>query len=459
MHARPVLALVLAAACGGSSSSTPTAAPAPSPVAALCGNGAVEGQEECDDGNLADGDACLSTCQRPAAFVAGDPHLHTSGCSRGSGSLDDVARLAAAEGLRVGSVLVWGDTYAREAGGFTGRDLTAQPVLRHDLEVSGFPSGNDGHLLLLGLSSITFSPSPFRTPEANRPVLEWARAQGPQVLVGLAHGQFWPAGGTFPSPPQACCMPYMAAVHAARGQLQFLATEGLQDGVRSTGGTLDDGTFKLWKTIQNAGFRVPLAGSSDYPCIAHGFDALTPRTDVVLEGEVTYARWLDGVRAGRTSIVGGAGTHLNLRVNRAGLGSEVRVAAGDTVTVQAESTFVEPATVDVLANGAVVGSLAMPAGARTASLPVRLPASAWISLRSPRAATSPVYVLVDGRPIRGPAEDACYLIRYADHLHDLVESRRLDLGGDTATSLAAVAEARAEFARRFVESGGTACSN
>ena len=36
---------------------------------ATCGNGAIEGLEECDDGNLADGDACSSACKVTAVVV------------------------------------------------------------------------------------------------------------------------------------------------------------------------------------------------------------------------------------------------------------------------------------------------------------------------------------------------------------------------------------------------------
>jgi cysteine-rich repeat protein len=37
--------------------------PTNDPSCAVCGNGVVEGLEECDDGNVADGDCCSSTCQ------------------------------------------------------------------------------------------------------------------------------------------------------------------------------------------------------------------------------------------------------------------------------------------------------------------------------------------------------------------------------------------------------------
>ena len=40
-----------------------------------CGNGVVDGDEKCDDGNLADGDSCLSTCQ---LNVCGDFFINPS---------------------------------------------------------------------------------------------------------------------------------------------------------------------------------------------------------------------------------------------------------------------------------------------------------------------------------------------------------------------------------------------
>ena len=39
---------------------------------AICGNGTIEEGEACDDGNIADGDSCTSTCQLPAGQVCGD---------------------------------------------------------------------------------------------------------------------------------------------------------------------------------------------------------------------------------------------------------------------------------------------------------------------------------------------------------------------------------------------------
>lgn len=58
----------------------PAPKPAPTPVPSVCGNGKVEGAEQCDDGNLQDGDACSNACtERAVVNSRGELHLSTSG--------------------------------------------------------------------------------------------------------------------------------------------------------------------------------------------------------------------------------------------------------------------------------------------------------------------------------------------------------------------------------------------
>lgn len=55
----------------------------------LCGNGAIDGTEECDDGNTAPSDGCDGTCSVEAGYVcdAAAPSVCTSAC--GSGTLEE----------------------------------------------------------------------------------------------------------------------------------------------------------------------------------------------------------------------------------------------------------------------------------------------------------------------------------------------------------------------------------
>jgi cysteine-rich repeat protein len=443
--------LTVLAGCGGSTGPSPT--PSAS-VAAVCGNGRVEPGEDCDDANADDADGCYTTCRTPVSFVSSDVHVHSTGCYRYSDPGELKTELQA-QGIRLGAALVWGTGFEEDRLLFTGRDhpvSDASFLLHYDMEVSHFPAAKTGHLLLLGLDSLQFSADVFAGPGSGVPVVEWARRQ-PRAVVGLAHGQYWPADGSFPLPPGGCCMPWDAVAHIARERLDFLSTESGGGG----SGPVDAGTFRLWKAAQNSGFRVAIAGGSDWGCITQQFGADTPRTDVIVEGPLTYEAWLQGIKAGRTTAAISPGSRLNLRVEGRGLGEELRLAGAQDVAVALETVEAAPTQVEVLVNGEPVARVGVAAGVHATRLSVAVSRSAWISARSPHVLTSPVYVLVGGQPIRASAADACYLWRAAEHVKGLVASGALRVTSAREETLAAYDEAMAELQRRFAESGGVTC--
>jgi cysteine-rich repeat protein len=439
---------LLSPGCGGGSS------PAPEILGPGCGNGVLEGGEECDDGNASNADACLVSCYTPVRFVASDPHLHSRGCESFTTSPAGLLQLLAAEGIDVGAALVWGVGYNGDLPLFTGSDDPASGggrILHYDLEVSAFAAGRSGHLVALGLRDLDFSSDPFRFPKTGLSIPTWAKAQGERVVVGMAHGQFWPEAG-FPSPPVACCMPWEFPIQAARSEVSFLITER-----RGDGPPVDAGTFLLWRTLLNSGFRIALLGASDYPCIHREIDDTSPRTDVIVNGPLTYDAWLEGLRRGRTVVTLDARHRLNLRVNGAPLGGEVTARAGEVLLVSVESEAPEVTAVELLVNGAPATSVVLPPGRQVATLRLGLPASSWVAARTRRSTTGAIYVVVDGKPVRASASDTCYLVRYTDHLSGLVGSGQLDLAEDTGEALDAYAAARAELEKRFGEAGGQAC--
>jgi len=366
-------------------------------------------------------------------------HLHSQGCNDDVVSPGELASLMSTQGIRIGSVLVWGVGYEQDRPLFTGRDYpgsTPQQLLHYDLEVSHFEAARGGHLIALGLRSLDFSPPLFDVPTGT-PVVDWAHAQG--ALVGMAHAQMWPEQG-FPSPPGGCCMPWELPVHAARGRLDFLAVE------KPGAFPVDGGAFRLWKSLLNAGYRVPLAAGSDYTCLNHAFGPRTPHTDVLLEGAVSYAGFLESLRLGRSTVSLGRGRSLDLRVGSARMGDVVALRAGQVLEVAVETRFDGSEQVEVLVNGRVEGSFRAASGHQVGRVSLRPTSSAWIAARSRSVSTSAIYALVDDREIRASAEDACYLLRYVRYLSSL------------RGRLAAYAEAESDLLRRFSESGGTACS-
>jgi hypothetical protein len=287
----------------------------------------------------------------------------------------------------------------------------------------------------------------FNIPQSGVPVVDWARRQ-PRAVVGMAHGQYWPPDGSFPIPPGGCCVPWEVVVHAARGRLDFLSQE------RPV--AEEPGAFRLWKSMQNAGLRVAITGGSDWSCLTERFGDTTMRTDVQVDGDLSYDNWLRAIKAGRTTAVYGPDNHLGLRVDGRRMGEEVALPAPAPVKVVVESAG-RGGEVELLVNGDPVARIGMAPGVQVAEAQVQVTRSSWISARSPYALTSPVYVVVAGAPVRGSADDVCYLMRAVGYQQDLVASRRLALFASTDEALAAYAEAATELQRRFTEAGGVTC--
>lgn len=440
--------------CGGSESPLPAHGPTPTPAPGVCGNGSLEAGEECDDGNANSADGCLATCFRPIAWVEGDTHLHGHGCQGQLGPAQLEEHIIRRH-LAFGSALVWGDGYAEDRPHFTGddaRESVPGHVLHYDLEVSEFAASPCGHLILLGLRSIDFSPNPFQNPRSGIPIVSWARAQDSRVLVGLSHSDHWPADGSFPRDGTDCCTPFELPVHAAHGDVAFIEAT-----VRGSSGLFTEASLYLWSLLQDSGLRIALLGASDFPCVDESVDvSRTPRTSAFLDGGSGYEAWLDALRRGRAVAGVGRSEGLNLRVNGARPGDEVRVGAGEPLRLSVEASLGEPGEVQVLANGQGVGRVQLAAGLQAAPLEIALGSSAWVVARSARSITNPVYVLVDGRPIRS-ASATCYWMRYIDHLGGLVQRGTLDLGGNTGQALSAYRDARAVFEARHAEAGGGEC--
>ncbi len=387
-------------------------------------------------------------------WAAGDPHVHTTawGCDIGRDP-EEIVEFLDLFGLDVASSLVWGAGYERDRPWFTGLDHPASRpgrVLHYDLEVSALPGDLGGHLILLGLRDLALFDA--GSPHASGvPVIDWALAQDPRVTIGMAHAFKWPADGGYPY-LDSWGRPLELPVHVALETLHFLSTE-----IPAEATVVDPGTWKIWRALLNSGFRLPLLGSSDLPCVQHTLGGAVLRTHALVEAPLTYESWLAALRAGRTALASGAGESLNLEIDGGRLGSEIRTTRGASIPLRIEANIEHAATVAVLANGEVAAELPVPEGFSQLETQLAFGESAWVVARSPRALTSPIYVLVDDAPIRASPEDACYLIGYVEFLSAHVRDGGIEMGADRDSALAAYAEARGVFEARFREAGGESC--
>ena len=408
-------------------------------------------------------------------WITGDPHLHAH-CSVYSASNESLVSMLVKNKLNVGSVLVFGLEYELDRSLFTGEDhplSLPEYLLHYDLEVSSFAASHMGHLNILGLSDIDFSDDPFDHPRTGIPIVEWAKSQNDRVVVGMNHAQWWPdEDGVFPSTNNeyfGSSNLFEFPVHVANGTSSFLEIE--RDKEWDTGSPISKGAMNLWRVLQNSGFRIAITGASDFLCMTQ--DLSLPnimRTYILIDREFSYKAYLDGIKAGRTVSAIGSHDWMNFTISIdntttttdnstsfvARLGDEIQVRSSESLIVSITSNFSQTETVRILVNGKSEDSFIVESGPQMQTRTLSLHKSSWITVQSSRVQSSSIYVIVDGKPIRVSADDACYLVQYMDHLMDFVSKGALK-GLDKSTVEFDYQNARKIFIQRFLEAGGESC--
>ena len=186
----------------------------------------------------------------------------------------------------------------------------------------------------------------------------------------------------------------------------------------------------LWYALLNTGFNLPGLGSTDKMWNSQIVGSV--RSYVQVEGELSYQKWVDGIKAGRTFVSSNA--MIDFSVDGQFPGSTIARKTASELPFRAvvDSRFpVE--RIEVLVNGKVAATLENPGALKHLEFAgsVKAEASAWIAARtfskhelpyqyhltgSPSivyAHASPVYVEIDGKPRRS-AEDAAFLAEICD---------------------------------------------
>ncbi len=378
-------------------------------------------------------------------WYSGDHHIHSAGCSHYENPTEgvrpeDMWPQIDGEALNLASVLTWGPSYYFQKQFFSGADhplSTPSRLMHYDLEVSGFPSSHAGHLVLLGLQDQDY-PGTKRLedwPTWTLPILQWARKQG--AVVGFAHSGWGLEVKSSELPNYE--MPGFDGI----GANEFIVDVTHPDTVDfiSAGDTPYVWELNIWYHTLNAGFRTRISGETDFPCITDDKVGLA-RSYAKVDGPLTYRKWLDAVRAGRSYVSDGKTHLMDFSVNgtpagsadsEVRLGSPGRVAVSvkaaanldpepnqayrqlryddkpywDTERARIGSTRTVP--VEVIVNGqrAAVQNLVADGKVRTLTFDLKVDRSSWIALRVlPSAHTNPVFVLVGGKPIRASRRSA-----------------------------------------------------
>lgn len=424
-------------------------------------------------------------------WYSADHHVHGAGCSHYESPEEGVKpahmwRQALGEGLNVAAVLAWGPGWYHQKNFFTGQDhplSTSHNLLRHDVEVSGFPSSHAGHVVLLRVKEDDY-PGTTKVeewPSWTWPVLTWAKGQG--GVTGYAHSGW----GLEPTEPTTKLPNYVLPKMDGIGANEYVVTV-TQNGVDfySAGDTPAQWELNMWYHTLNCGYTTRLSGETDFPCI---FDERVgmARSYFKPGGKLSYDSYVEAIKKGRSYVSDGSSHIIDFKVNGVEAGtkdSRVLVKGEEKVTVSARATaFLPPepdekgrniagsalteqpywhierarigATrkvgVELIVNGEAVDTIAIAADGQWKDIRFEYPLrqSSWVALRIfPSSHSNPVFVIQNGQPIQ--------VYKSAEWCRQAVEQCWKMKQGNIRAEEREAAAAMYEKARRIYEEKGQA---
>lgn len=381
---------------------------------------------------------------------SGDHHVHAAGCAHYESptegvSPEDMMRHILGEDLNVGCVLSWGPCWYFQKQFFDGKvhELSTDDyVMRYDVEVSGFPSSHAGHLSLLGLTEDDYSGTERieEWPSWDLPVLQWAKEQG--AVTGFSHSGWGLKvdGDELPNynmPPFDGIGANEYIVDVVHDAVDFISTVD----------TPAVWELNIWYHTLNCGFRTRISGETDFPCI-YGERVGLGRIYVKMPaGPLNFDAWVAGLKDGRSYVGDGKSHLLDFTVGGVPVGEEIATGEISQLNLEAPSTVTVTARVaarlgetpnleiknrsldqqpywdverariaesqkvpvELIVNGQTVETQEIVADGKV--VPVQFEASidrsSWVALRIfPSSHTNPVFVVVDGKPIRASRKSA-----------------------------------------------------
>ena len=122
-----------------------------------------------------------------------------------------------------------------------------------------------------------------------------------------------------------------------------------------------DPEYDLWYKLLNCGLRLPASTGTDW------FVCSNNRVYVQVDGEFSYASWIEGMKQGRTFITNGPA--LQLTLNGRPMGETVECESGTELEAEVTfSSFYPIERAELVVNGSVVQRWEWPAGRREGTL-------------------------------------------------------------------------------------------
>jgi hypothetical protein len=393
-------------------------------------------------------------------YYSGDHHIHAAGCAHYTNPSQgvhakDMIRQVLGEDLKVGCNLTWGPCFDYQKQFFTGKDDAASKfpyLLRYDVEVSGFGSHRSGHLVLLQLKDMMYpgGDSDKHWPTLGLNTLKWAKAQG--AVTGPAHS------GNGITNRDGRLQSYEVPAYNGIGANEFVVDVTHEvpgpDGKAvpavdfiSTVDTEPLAELNMWYHVLNCGYRTRASGETDFPCITGERVGMGRSYVKLADGKLSYEAWCEGVRRGLNYVSEGRSHIIDMKLGDAAMGvgeSELRLAgpreARLTARVAAYLPERAPAgnrrssipwsiekariagtrtvKVEAIMNGQVVREKTITADGTIQEVAfegLKFERSSWVAMRVlPSSHSNPIFVIVDGRPVRASRRSAEWCLKGVD---------------------------------------------
>ena len=242
----------------------------------------------------------------------------------------------------------------------------------------------------------------------------------------------------------------------------------------------------IWYHTLNVGFRTRISGETDFPCI-YGEKVGLGRSYVKLDGALDYDSWCEGIRDGRNYVSDGKSHIMEFAIDgqRMGEGGSELKAGPGTVRVtalvaarlnetpnpelqgrrydqkpywdieRARIGSTRKVPVELIVNGhpAARKEIVADGAVTPVSFETRIAKSSWVALRIlPSSHTNPIFVLVDGKPIRASRRSAEWCLQGVEQCWS--QKERFIADAEKADAIAAYDHARAAYRRLIQESEG-----
>jgi Tol biopolymer transport system component len=358
-----------------------------------------------------------------SGWFSGDLHIHMNYGGTYRNTPANLRAQAEAEDLHVAENLVVNkEQRIPDVAYFSG---TMDPVstnttlIKHDEEYHTSYWGHSGHLgltrqfLLPNYAGYVNTAAASLFPH-NSALFDQTHAQG--GITGYVHPfesvpDFSGGQGTTHALP----------IDAALGKVDYLELCGFSD---------HRSTAAVWYRLLNTGVRLAAGAGTDAMANFASLRGSVGLCRVFAEsGRLDYRPWLAAIKAGRTFATNGP--LLGFTLDGKGIGSTIELPGSRRLTARVSlRSFVAVDSLQVVRNGEVIQSIPLSGDHTRADATVSLEAdrSGWYLVRAfaprsrhpvldlyPYGTTSPIYLIVNGRPIRSPA-DARYFVTWLDQL-------------------------------------------